>query len=334
MRFRGAHDIHKQDNMLTAILGSNHLESDLPDPSHSKSFREQQLRKSLELCTFVLNSVDGEATPRDELHRAQRVLHFRSIIYRALDDKREWADLFRGIELALNSANPSRTPPYTTDDLILAVHFVGALACIDQVRPSNRGLEATMEVTDELRRNISPDFDIFEFVKANNDRLLRAVGKSPPILLLSPAEALYLPSAVWAPTHVLSPPDLVSRFSTSGSFRDDTSGITNRLLSTLATRIGEVTRQINDFGPDASEVGPFSKLSKLQPSLSIELLLRYIALGLAPSPQGFKALGDLISSIGGNVTRAMTGGETGSEMKLDVAGVAMLYYDFGMKALC
>jgi hypothetical protein len=242
--------------------------------------------------------------------------------------------LFRGIELALNSTDPFRSPTYTTDDFILAIHFVGALACVDQTRPPNRGLEGTMKVTDELRRKISPDFDIFEFVKANSDRLHRVVGKSPPILLLSPAEALYLPSAVWAPTHLLFPPDLVARFSTQGSLRDDTSAITSRLLSTLATRIGEVTREFNDFGPDASGVGPFGKLSKFQPSPSVELLLRYVALGLAPSPQAFKALGDLMSSIGGNVTRVMTAGETGSEMKLDVAGVAMLYYDFGMKALC
>jgi len=288
----------------------------------------------LELCSFVLDSIDGVGISQDELYRAQRVLYLRSAIYHALRDKREWADLFRGIELALNSADSSRTPPYTTDDLILAVHFVGALACIDQVRPPNRGLEGTMRVTDELRRKISPDFDIFEFVKANSDRLLRVIGESPPILLLTPAEALYLPSAVWAPTHILSPPDLVSRFSTSGSFCDDMSAITSRLLSTLATRIGEVTREVDDFGPDASGVGPFGKLSKFQPSPSIVLLLRYLALGLAPSPQAFKALGDGISSIGGNVTRVMTGGETGSEMKLDVAGVAMLYYDFGMKALC
>ena len=317
------------------ILGSSHWEGGLPDPSHSKSLQEQQLRNSLELCSFVLDSPDGGVVLQDELHRAQRVLYLRSIMYHALGDKREWADLFRGIELALNSSDPPRTPPYTTNDLILAVHFIGALACVDQVRPLTRGLEDTIEVTDELRRRISPDFDIFKFVKANSDRLLRVVGKSPPILLLSPPEALYLPSAMWASTHILSPPDLVSRFSTSGSLRDDTSAITGRLLSTLATRIAELGREFNDVGPDAvSEIGPSNKLFKFQPNLSVVLLLRYIALGLEPSPQAFRALGDLISSIGGNATRVMTVGETGSEMKLDVAGVAVLYYEFGMKALC
>ena len=329
-----AHDIHRQDNMLTAILGSTHWESDLPDPTHSRFFQEQQLKKSLELCTFVLDNTDREAVPHNELHRAQRVLYFRSIIYHNLYDKREWGDLFRGIEFALNSSDPSPTSPYTTDDLILTVHLVSGLACADQIRPPNHGLESTRKVTDELRRKISPGFNIFRFIKANSHHLFHVTGKSPPILLLSPAEALYLPSAMWAPEHILSPPDLVSRFSTSGSLRDDTSAITGRLLSTLATRIADITREVNDLGPDAPEVGPFGKLSRFQPSVSVELLLRYIALGLAPSPQGFKTLGDLISSIGGNVTRVMTGSETGSEMKLDVSGVAMLYYDFGMKALC
>ena len=318
--------------MVTAILGSSHWEGDLPDQSYSKSFQEQQLVKSLELCSFVLDSIDGEVLSEDELHRAQRVLYLRSIIYGALHDKREWADLFRGIELALNSGDPSRTPPLTTEDLILAVHFVGAMACVDQVHPpTTRGLTDTMKVSDELLRKISPDLDVFQFVKENSDRLLRVVGKSPPILLLSPAEALYLPSAMWAPTHVLSPPDLVSRFSALGSLRDDTSAITGRLLTTLAARIAEVTGEINGIGPDAPEMGFFSKF---RPGPPVVLLLRYIALGLAPSPQAFKALGDLISSIGGNVTRVMTGGGTGSEMKLDVAGVAVLYHEFGMKALC
>ena len=320
--------------MLTAILGSNHWEGDLPDPSHSKSFQEQQLKKSLELCSFVLDKTEGEAVLQNELHRAQRILYLRSIIYHALRDKREWADLFRGIELALNSSDPSRTPPYTTDDLVLAAHLIGALACADQVYPLTQGLETTMKVTNELRRKITPAFDVFEFVKANSDHLLRVVGKSPPILLLSPAEALYLPSALWPSTHILSPPDLCSRFSTSGSLGDATSAITGRLLSTLATRIAEVACEANHVGPDTTQVGPSSKQFKIQPSPPVVLLLRYVALGLAPSPQASKTLGDLISSIGGNVRRVMTEVETGSEMKLDVAGVAVLYYEFGMKTLC
>jgi hypothetical protein len=322
--------------MVTVILGSGHWEGDLPDTSHPKSFQEQQLRKSLELCSFVLDSIDGEAISQDELHRVQRALYLRSTIYHALHDNREWEDLFRAIELALNSDDPFRTPPFTTEDLILAVHFIGALACVDQVQAPTRRLVDTIKVTDELRRKITPGFDVFQFVKANSDRLLRAVGKSPPILLLLPAEALYLPSAVWAPTHILSLPGWVSRSSNSGSLRDDTSAITGRLLSTLATRIAEVTHEINDdVGPDASEIGPFSKFFRFQPGTPIVLLLRYIALGLAPSAQRFQALGDLISSIGGNVTRVMTGGAgTGPEMKLDVAGVAVLYYEFGMKTLC
>jgi len=315
------------------ILGSSHWKGDLPNPSHSQSFQEQQLRQSLELCSFSLDSIGEEILVRGELHRAQRILHLRSVIYRALHDQREWTDLFRGIELALNSSDPSRAPPYTTDDLILAAYFVGALAFVDQAGPQTPGSEGMTRITDELRRNISPDFDVFEFVRTNSDRLLGFVGKSPPILLLSPAEALYLPSAMWTPTHILSPPDSVSRFSSSGTFRDDTSAVTGRLLMTLATRIAEVA-PVNDLGPDASGVGPFGNLSKLQPSPSVVLLLRYVALGLAPSPQAFKALGDLISSIGGKMTRVMGGGETGSEMKLDVAGVVTLYYEFGMKTLC
>lgn len=320
--------------MLTTILGPSHWEGGYPDQFPSKPFQEQQLRKSLELCSFVLDNIDEEMISQDELHRAQRILYLRSTLYHALHDKREWADLFRGIELALNSNDPSRTPRYTTDDLILAVHLVGALACVDQIHPRTRGVEDTMKVTDELQRKISPDFDFFGFVKANSDHLLRVVGKSPPVLLLSPAEALYLPSAMWASTNIFSPPDWISRFSASGLLRDDTSVITGRLLSTLATRIADVAPEVNNVGPDPSGVGPSIKLFKLQPSPSVVLLLRYIALGLAPSPQAFKALGDLISSIGGNTTRVMTGGGTGSEMKLDVAGVAVLYYELGMKTLC
>jgi len=315
--------------MLAAILGSGHWEGDLLNHSQSQSFQEQQLRQSLQLCTFVLDSIEGEIIAQDELHHAQRTLLLRSVIYRALQDKREWADLFRAVGLALNSGGPSRTPPYTIDHLILVAYFVGALACADQVGP---GLEGTMKITDELRRKISPDFDVFDFVETNSDRLLGIVGKSPPILLLSPAEALYLPSAIWTPTHILSPPDSVSRFSAPGSFRDDTSAITGELLSTLAARIAEVAR-VDDVGSDAPGVGPFGNLSKFEPSLSVVLLLRYVGLGLAPSPQAFKAVGDLISAIEENVTRTMVGGETGSEMKLDVAGVAMLYYEFGMKTL-
>lgn len=317
--------------MLATILGSSHWEGELPNPSKSQSFQEQQLRQSLDLCNLVLDSLNGDVV-QDELHRVQRILLIRSIIYRALHDKREWADLFRGIELALNSSDPYRSPPYTVDDLILAAHFVGALACVDQVGPTTTGLGDTMKITDELRRKISSNFDVFEFVKTNTDRLLGIVGKSPPVLLLSPAEALYLPSAMWTPTHILSPPDSVSRFSTLGSLRDDTSAITGGLLSTLCTRIAEAT-QINEFGSDTPGVGPFGSLSKFQPSLSVVLLLRYVALGLAPSPQAFSALGDLVSTIEGNVTRVMARGEAGSEMKVDVARVAMLYYEFGMKAL-
>jgi len=318
--------------MLAAILGSGHRECDLPSRSRSQSFPEQQLRQSLQLCTFVLDSIEGEVMVQGELHHAQRTLLLRSSIYRALHDKREGADLFRGVGLALNSSHPSRTPPYTIDHLILVAYFVGALACVGQVGPTAPELEGTMKITDELQRKISPDFDVFEFVQTNSDRLFGIVGKSPPILLLSPAEALYLPSAMWTPTHILSLPDSVSRFSASGSFRDDASAITGELLWTLATQIAEAAH-INDVGPDAPGVGPFGNLSKFQPSLSVVLLLRYVALGLAPSPQAFKALGDLISSIEENLTRAMVGGETGSEMKLDVAGVAMLYYEFGMKTL-
>ena len=317
--------------MLAAILGSSHWKGDLPIPSHSHSFQEQQLNRSLELCNFVLDSLDREVMVQGELYRAQRTLHLRSNIYHALHDQREWADLFRGIGLALNSNDPSRTR-YTTDDLILAVHFVGALACVDWDCPTIPGLEDTMKVTDELRRRISPDFDVFEFVRTNSDRLFGVVGKSPHVLLLSPAEALYLPSAMWTPTHILSPPEPVSRFSAPPSFRDDASAITGRLLSTLATRIAEVAH-LNDLGPDAPAEGPFGNLSKFQPSLSVALLLRYVALGLAPSPDAFNVLGGLISSIEGDVTRVMDVGEMGSEMKVDVAGVAMLYYEFGMKTL-
>jgi len=316
--------------MLTVILGSSHWEGDLPNPSHSQSFQEQRLKQSLELCSFVLDNIDVEVVVRDELHRAQRILHLRSIIYHALHDQREWADLFRGIELALNSSDPFRATRYTTDDLILAVHFVGALACIDRVGPTSPGLAGTMGITDELQRKISPDFDALEFVKTNSHRLSSAVGKSLPTLLLFPAEALYLPFAIWAPTHVLSPPESVSRFSTPGSSCDETSVITGRLISTLATRIAEVG---DESGPDAaSSAGPPGNLSKFQPSLSVVLLLRYVALGLAPSSEGFKALGDLISSIGETMTRVMGGGEMGPEIKLGVAGVAMLYCEFGMKA--
>ena len=316
---------------MTILGPGTYRVADLPDSSNSKSFQAQQLKRSLELCTFVLHSIEGRAISQDELYRLQRILHLRSIIYRALCDQREWEDLFRGIELALNSNDPCRDPPYTTDDLILAVHLIGSLACIDQVCPS-QGLEDIIKVTDELRRKISPDFDIFAFVKENSDRLLDVVGESPPVLLLSPAEALYLPAAIWAPVHPLSPPSLVSRFSTPGSLnRDDMSAITGRLLSTLASRIAEVAREVNNFGPDASEVRPYRKHSNFRPNDSVVLLLRYAALGLAPSPEAFKALGDLISTADGNTVKVMVR-ETGSEMKLDVAEVAMLYYDFGMKA--
>ena len=315
--------------MLAAILGSSHWKDDRP--SDSQPLQEQQLKQSLELCTFALDSIDGEAMAENELPRAQRILHLRSIIYRAVHDQREWADLFRGIELALNSRDPSRALRYTTDDLILAAYFVGALACVDQIGPTALGLEGTTKITHELRQKISPSFEVFEFVKTNSDRLLSIVGRSPPILLLSPAEALYLPSAMWTPTHILSPPESVSRFSTPGSFRDDTSVITGRLLSTLATRIAELVR-LDDLGADPSAVGPFGTLSKLQPSLSVVLLLRYVALGLAPSPLAFKALGDLISPIEGKAAAGVMG-EAGSEMKLGAAGVAMLYYEFGVKML-
>lgn len=330
--FRGAYGMLRQDNMLAAILGSGHWEGDLSNQAQSRSFQEQQLRQSLQLCTFVLDSVEREVIAQDELHHAQRTLLLRSIIYRALQDKREWADLFRAVGLALNSGDPSRTHPYTIDHLVLVAYLVGALACADQVGPTAPGLEGTMKITDELRRKISPDFDVFDFVETNSDRLLSIIGKSPPILLLSPAEALYLPSAMWTPTHILSPPDSVSRFSAPGSFRDDTSAITGELLSTLAARIAEVAH-VDDVGSDAPGVGPFGNLSEFEPSLSVVLLLRYVGLGLAPSPQAFKALGDLVSAIEDNVTRTIAGGEMGSEMKLDVAGVAMLYYEFGMKTL-
>jgi len=318
--------------MLTVILGSSHWEGDLPNPSHSQTFQEQQLRQSLELCSFVLDSIDEETMVQDDLHRVQRILHLRSIIYHALQDHREWADLFHGIELALNSSDPFRVPRYTTDDLILTAHFVGALACIDRVGPTAACLEDTMEITHELQRKISPGFDALEFVKTNRDRLFSAVGESPPPLLLFPAEALYLPFAMWTPAHVLSPPESVSRFSTLGSSRDETSVITGRLISTLATRIAEAARP-DDFGPDVVSAGPPGNLSKFQPSLSVVLLLRYIALGLAPSSEAFRALGDLISSIGEAMTRVMDGGDMGPEIKLGVAGVAMLYCEFGMKAL-
>jgi len=316
------------DNMVSTILGSGNWEGDCPSPSQSESFQENQLKQSLQLCTFVLDRIDGQAIAQDELHRVQRILLLRSIIYRALHDKREWADLFRGIGLSLNSSNPSPASPHTTDHLILAAYFVGTLACVDQVGPTAGGLQATMKVTDELRRKISPDFDVFRFVETNSDRLFGIVGKSPPILLLSPAEALYLPSAIWTPTHILSPPDPVSRFPGSGSFQEATSAITSGLLSTLASRIAEVA-QADNFRPDP----PFGNLTKFQPDLSVALLLKYVALGLAPSPQAFKALGDSISSIEEDVTRVIGGGEAGSEMKLDVAGVAMLYYEFGTKML-
>lgn len=312
--------------MVSTILGSGHWEDDCPSPPQSESFQENQLKQSLQLCTFVLDRIDAQAIAQDELHRVQRILLLRSIIYRALHDKREWADLFRGIGLSLNSNNPSPASPHTTDHLILAAYFVGTLACVDQVGPAAGGLQATMKVTDELRRKISPDFDVFRFVETNSDRLFGIVGKSPPILLLSPAEALYLPSAIWTPTHILSHPDPVSRFSGSGSFREATSAITSGLLSTLASRIAEVA-QADNFRPDP----PFGNLTKFQPGLSVALLLKYVALGLAPSPQAFKALGDSISSIEEDVTRVIGGGEAGSEMKLDVAGVAMLYYEFGAK---
>ena len=317
--------------MLTVILGSSHWKGDLPDPSHSQSFQEQQLRQSLELCSFALDSVDGGAVIQDELHRVQRILHLRSVIYHTLHDQREWADLFRGIELALNSSDPSRTPRYTTDDLILAAHFVGALACVDRLSPTTPGLEGTVKITHELRQKISPDFDAFDFVKTNNDRLLSAIGEPPPVLLLSPAEALYLPFAMWTSAHILSPPESVSRFSTQASPRDDVSVITGRLISTLAIRIAEAAR-LGDFGPAAATPDPPGNLSKFQPSLSVVLLLRYVALGLAPSSQAFKALGDLISPIEETASRVTSEGATGSEIKLDVAGVAMLYCEFGMKA--
>ena len=331
MWFCDAHRTRQQDNMLTVILGSGHWEGDLPDPSHSEAFQEQQLRQSLELCSFVLDNIDGDTMVQDDLHRVQRILHLRSSIYHALRDQREWADLFRGIELALNSSDPLRVPRYTTDDLVLTAHFVGALACIDRVGPTTPGLEVTMEITHELQRKMSPGFDALEFVKTNSDRLFSAVGKSPPPLLLFPAEALYLPFAMWTPGYILSPPESVSRFSSLGSCRDETSVITSRLISTLATRIAEVSRP-DDFGPDGFSAGLPGNLSKFQPSLSVVLLLRYIALGLAPSSEAFEALGDLISSIGEAMTGVMDGGEMGPEIKLCVAGVAMLYCEFGMKA--
>ena len=317
--------------MLTVILGSSHWEGDLPNPSHSQAFQEQQLRQSSELCSFVLDNINEEAMVQDDLHRVQRILHLRSIIYHALHDQREWVDLFRGIELALNSGDPFRVPRYTTDDLILTAHFIGALACVDRVGPTTPGLEDTMGITHELQRKISPGFDTLEFVKTNSDRLFNAVGKSPPPLLLFPAEALYLPFAMWTQAHVLSPPESVFRFSNLGSSRDETSVITGRLISTLATRIAEVARP-DDFGPDGVSAGLPGNLSRFQPSLSVVLLLRYIALGLAPSSEAFRALGDLISSIGETMTRVMDGGEMGPEIKLGVAGVAMLYCEFGMKA--
>ena len=317
--------------MLTLILGSNHWEGDLPNPTHSQAFQDQQLRQSLELCSFVLDNTDGDITIQDDLHHVQRILHLRSIIYHALHDQREWADLFRGIELALNSSDPVRAPRYTTDDLIMAAHFIGALACVDRFGPTIPGLESTMKITHELRQKISPDFDALEFVKANSERLFSAIGKSPPTLLLFPAEALYLPFAMWTPTHVLSPPESVSRFSTPGSSRDETSVITGRLISTLATRIAEVVRP-DDFGPDAAPAGPPGNLTRFQPSLSVVVMLRYVALGLAPTSEAFKALGELISSIEETMTRVIGEGEMGPEIKLGVAGVAMLYCEFGMKA--
>jgi len=331
MRFRVAHQTHQQDNMLTVILGSSHWEGDLPNPSHSQAFQEQQLRQSLELCSFVLASFDGETMVQDDLHRVQRILHLRSIIYHALRDQRKWTDLFRGIELALNSGDPSRVPRYTTDDLILTAHFVGALACMDRAGYTTSGLEDAMGITHELQRKISPGFDALEFVKTNSDRLFSTVGKSPPPLLLFPAEALYLPFAMWTPAYILSPPESASAFSNLGSSHDETSVITGRLISTLATRIAEVARP-DDFGPDGFTAGLPGNLSKFQPSLSVVLLLRYIALGLSPSSEAFNALGDLISSIGEAMTRVMDGGEMGPEIKLGVAGVAMLYCEFGMKA--
>ncbi len=285
-------------------------------------------RHAQAICHFVEKQVlqpNGNlsvALQPSDISRLQRAILTSGTIYATLgptNAERAVLQHTRALELVIRSPPPdSDGEQYTVRDLLIAACVAGHHLC--------SGSDMSGAFVSGMLQSVAgprlgdPTFDLIHLVHTSGDQLLLRAGGVLPTPLLFPDEVTHLRTLLFpqtagvfpaictrTPAGDLKPP--------SDSVRQQTSSMTSTVLLTLAKRFQDNTQ--------GSMVIPGSG-SNLRVSVSVIILLYYLALAWSPAPSTYNNLGIVLSGI----TEARRGpdGE-----QLDGTTLARVFYTAGLQ---
>lgn len=288
-------------------------------------------RQAYELCQGLLSRTAGVDVDRHRLHHLQR-LYLMSGTLRALmgdtSHPESLQDYVSAIELALNGGVTS-AQRFTFRDLVVATYLAGLLICdnpllaVPPVILEALSTAPEFAVTSDIVK--SPYFDILRAVHDSGDRLVRALshGGVLPVLLLKPEDTDRLLALLFRSSGgVLPGIACLSRedLPLPEKVMERTNFMTSTCLLSLAKRMQDL--------PPSTYFVPASDGLALQSSISLDLLLNFLAEALSPSPSTCNNLGILVQSLP-NTRLDLT--DAGEHDVITAKSVARVWYDRGLR---
>lgn len=286
--------------------------------------------QALELCQQLLSRIVTEDVERHRIHRLQR-LYFMSGTLRALMDDASHSDCLQdyvfAVELGLRGGVWS-TPRFTIRDLVVGACLAGLLICDD---PSLTIPDVILQSLNTTTRTYTsemvkkPKFDLLRAVHESGDRLVRALSHNGilPVILLRPEDTDQLLAILFGASVGVLP--AVSNMDEDAEPLPEkaierTNFMTSTCLLSLAKRVQDLPLG-TAFLPSPGGVA-------LQSSISMDLLLNFLAEALSPSPSTCNNLGILVQSL---PNTRLHFNDAGEQEVITAKSVARTWYDRGLR---
>ncbi|RPD82549.1 TPR-like protein [Lentinus tigrinus ALCF2SS1-7] len=289
-------------------------------------------RQAQGVCQYVQKHVfnsDGRLSQHlqpNEIPRLQRAVFTNGTIYATLGPTnvdRAILEHARALELVFRPPPPTpEAEQYVLRDILLATCAAGHIMCSEST-PNLPGLSSIGIFQPDVSSRLGdPSLNFLYLVRTSGDQLfhalLQAGGGVLPTPLLLPEQVTQLRALLFPQTKGVLP--AICTRTASGelkpppdSVRQQTNGMTNTVLLTLAKRF-----QDNTLG-NATLPGT----NGLRISTSVVILLYYLALTLSPAPSTFNNLGIVLSGI--SESRSGQDGQL-----LDGTALARMFYTAGL----
>ncbi|VDB99598.1 unnamed protein product [Peniophora sp. CBMAI 1063] len=286
-------------------------------------------RQAHELCQALLSRIKTIDVAPHRIHHLQR-LYFMSGTSRALmgdvNHPESLQDYVSAIEVSLHGGSRS-SPLLTLRDLVIGTCFAAMLICDDPSLAIPHAILHALSTpehaysSDMVKR---PDFDILRAVHESGDRLIRVIshGGVLPVILLRPEDTDRLLAILFRSSGG-SLPALAPLAAEGTPLPQKAIERTNFMTSTCLLSIA---RRMQELPPRTAFI-PAAEGLTLRSSISLDLLLNFLAEALSPSPSTCNNLGILVQSL---PNTRLDFNDAGEREIITARGVARAWYDRGL----